>query len=138
MTYYIEKEDFENADIRFEALPVDEQEDLDFKFFFEIIRNLRYDGRTFFQITPDEETVVRDIATRVGKTSFNARALLFLLYGENYSVDLPDGIGTMSFKTQENTVSSFEVSPNPTTNICLLYTSPSPRDATLSRMPSSA
>ena len=33
------------------------------------------------------------------------------------------------------------VSPNPTSamvNICLLYTSPSPRDATLSRMPSSA
>ena len=28
--------------------------------------------------------------------------------------------------------------PNPFTNTCLLYTSPSPRDATLSRMPSSA
>ena len=28
--------------------------------------------------------------------------------------------------------------PNPQLNICLLYTSPSPRDATLSRMPSSA
>ena len=29
-------------------------------------------------------------------------------------------------------------SPEPFSNICLLYTSPSPRDATLSRMPSSA
>ena len=28
--------------------------------------------------------------------------------------------------------------PNPNPNPCLLYTSPSPRDATLSRMPSSA
>ena len=28
--------------------------------------------------------------------------------------------------------------PNPPLTVCLLYTSPSPRDATLSRMPSSA
>ena len=31
-----------------------------------------------------------------------------------------------------------EVLPGPDTKVCLLYTSPSPRDATLSRMPSSA
>ena len=31
-----------------------------------------------------------------------------------------------------------EARPQPGTKVCLLYTSPSPRDATLSRMPSSA
>ena len=33
---------------------------------------------------------------------------------------------------------AFMVAPRPKSSICLLYTSPSPRDATLSRMPSSA
>ena len=33
---------------------------------------------------------------------------------------------------------AYDGSPRDVGNICLLYTSPSPRDATLSRMPSSA
>ena len=33
---------------------------------------------------------------------------------------------------------AYEVLSDPQTRACLLYTSPSPRDATLSRMPSSA
>ena len=39
-----------------------------------------------------------------------------------------------------NVVSGYSggTKPNPTYKDCLLYTSPSPRDATLSRMPSSA
>ena len=37
-------------------------------------------------------------------------------------------------RAQEDGLDLMEVSPN----ACLLYTSPSPRDATLSRMPSSA
>ena len=50
-----------------------------------------------------------------------------------------------SGKTLEHVILSFEkqnkCSPSKSvgsSNICLLYTSPSPRDATLSRMPSSA
>ena len=40
------------------------------------------------------------------------------------------------FSSTETTVMRFH--PTLLSNICLLYTSPSPRDATLSRMPSSA
>ena len=42
----------------------------------------------------------------------------------------------VSFPTVKNSWAVWEVSPDP--GGCLLYTSPSPRDATLSRMPSSA
>ena len=41
-------------------------------------------------------------------------------------------------KNGDNVDSSGEFPYPPQTNDCLLYTSPSPRDATLSRMPSSA
>ena len=40
--------------------------------------------------------------------------------------------------TDENTLLEFTLENSSVTTICLLYTSPSPRDATLSRMPSSA
>ena len=41
--------------------------------------------------------------------------------------------------TNDEAVKSiFKVKKRPRANPCLLYTSPSPRDATLSRMPSSA
>ena len=40
--------------------------------------------------------------------------------------------------TNENLLDLLEMSKSIECNICLLYTSPSPRDATLSRMPSSA
>eukprot|EP01016_Furgasonia_blochmanni_P004996 TRINITY_DN11936_c0_g2_i1.p1 TRINITY_DN11936_c0_g2~~TRINITY_DN11936_c0_g2_i1.p1 ORF type:complete len:231 (-),score=50.04 TRINITY_DN11936_c0_g2_i1:11-703(-) len=49
------------------------------------------------------------------------------------------GSGSLFGKTDESTqVSAFEPVTNTTTNTCLLYTSPSPRDGLLSRMPSSA
>ena len=41
-------------------------------------------------------------------------------------------------ETQENAATLIAVGPTGEVWICLLYTSPSPRDATLSRMPSSA
>ena len=53
-----------------------------------------------------------------------------------------DSIVSMTFTdstlTLTNLVGIELTSPIPLYNICLLYTSPSPRDATLSRMPSSA
>ena len=48
--------------------------------------------------------------------------------GEHEAVELRDGGSDYMGKGVLNAVS----------NVCLLYTSPSPRDATLSRMPSSA
>ena len=59
-----------------------------------------------------------------GKTAIPG---LFDMHGHLY------GMG----KTQKETYPKLYLA-NGVTNVCLLYTSPSPRDATLSRMPSSA
>ena len=50
-------------------------------------------------------------------------------------------VSEKSYELLEDNVYTFEVHPSsskPEIKDCLLYTSPSPRDATLSRMPSSA
>ena len=60
-------------------------------------------------------------ATGVPKNTFRSA---YNLGNENYSETFTDGITEQHHTDQ--------------CDICLLYTSPSPRDATLSRMPSSA
>ena len=49
------------------------------------------------------------------------------------SIDMPSGV-----LTDTGQVNSVAIKADTTLTFCLLYTSPSPRDATLSRMPSSA
>ena len=46
-------------------------------------------------------------------------------------------LGSLALASGSGNASNYSLS-SATVNICLLYTSPSPRDATLSRMPSSA
>ena len=41
-------------------------------------------------------------------------------------------------KSQDTEKAAIQIAENARSDVCLLYTSPSPRDATLSRMPSSA
>ena len=57
-----------------------------------------------------------------------------LIEGNEYENHLRDALSTLDveFKRQ------LKLEKDRKANICLLYTSPSPRDATLSRMPSSA
>ena len=50
-------------------------------------------------------------------------------------LDVGCGPGTNSLFFEDNDYLGLDINPD---YICLLYTSPSPRDATLSRMPSSA
>ena len=55
----------------------------------------------------------------------------------NFTV--PSSVGvSLKFNVQLDQIQNIQGTMNTCTNICLLYTSPSPRDATLSRMPSSA
>ena len=63
-------------------------------------------------------------------------------------VDHPDAVNITEVEQERTTVYELRLDPSDvgrvigrsgrTVNACLLYTSPSPRDATLSRMPSSA
>ena len=58
----------------------------------------------------------------------------------NTSFSVVDGDGNVTNELQEGLSNNarIEVAGGGNTVVCLLYTSPSPRDATLSRMPSSA
>ena len=62
----------------------------------------------------------------------------FTLSGKITSVELTDGGGTITVSSEAGRYGKVFLTYNVTLNPCLLYTSPSPRDATLSRMPSSA
>ena len=56
----------------------------------------------------------------------------------NYEKSQPSSIDNPVVDPNFNTMRSKDTESSTATYICLLYTSPSPRDATLSRMPSSA
>ena len=65
-----------------------------------------------------------------GKTTTTERILYYT--GKSHKIgEVHDGAATMDWMEQEQ-------ERGITITSCLLYTSPSPRDATLSRMPSSA
>ena len=108
----------------------------------------------------DVDTTVIDTlpAENEGEASNTADLLLARFSGATFAavgadqpnVGSPSGIGSVSFTNDTVTVTrseivltgSFVQSQSSVTEVgsyvCLLYTSPSPRDATLSRMPSSA
>ena len=75
-------------------------------------------GETLLELDKKEEV----IGLKAQKSSFYNQLVLLI---PDLRLDYPDAIGKW-----DDYVRRFDV--------CLLYTSPSPRDATLSRMPSSA
>ena len=84
------------------------------------IKNLKNNKELKYTIVPESES---DIANkRISSSSPVGEGLLGKKVGEKAEVKTPRGV--IEFEILEIT--------------CLLYTSPSPRDATLSRMPSSA
>ena len=67
----------------------------------------------------------------------NAPAGLMHVFVHDYNLPASIGIHPHEKKDKQNIIVSVDLSIEDNT-VCLLYTSPSPRDATLSRMPSSA
>ena len=78
------------------------------------------------------QQIVEDLLA--GKASKASAAAISMIVGAGRASDLPEIARAMSSRMAGNRGSAYaEVR-----SACLLYTSPSPRDATLSRMPSSA
>ena len=90
------------------------------------------------KITKDTEVLTADIAYNVVKASpiFETLAMLHLYKGVPINIDiLIQNIPNLIMPNAR--LLGLKSQPN-TPNTCLLYTSPSPRDRTRSRMPSSA
>ena len=86
--------------------------------------------RLLFEITIKSKTEMHSFGIQLAK--------LFSL-NDLITLDGDLGIGkTFLCKSIINNLTTINEVVSPTFNICLLYTSPSPRDRLLSRMPSSA
>ena len=87
------------------------------------------------KIDISKEIITQKIAEKIASKVSKNTTLLF--YG-NIGVGKTTFIRYLiNYLQTKNGLEKTEI-PSPTFNICLLYTSPSPRDGILSRMPSSA
>lgn len=87
--YYVFEADIDFSNSFATTLPDERTEDQQYQWLYNLFLNLRQTGRTIMQVTPDEETTIRQIANDYTKASFEARTLLYLLHGEEYPVLLP-------------------------------------------------
>lgn len=86
---YLKDSVFEQAQNLLNALPDSREEEQQFKELYQIYKELYETGNTVWSLTPEQENTVRSIAATYTKTSFDARNLLLLLYGEEYVIQLP-------------------------------------------------
>ena len=92
--------------------------------------HLNKSGRTYFQLTPTETSLVHNIAQSNTKAAFEAQCIRYLTHGEEYQIQLPplpqevlNGYWQMyiNFKNA-NTVAtnSLQIYPNPASNLLTL------------------
>ena len=91
----------------------------------------RKDSFTVIQLGPDHPPIIKTVYDKAPVTIWGTPSMAMSKNGR---------FGMIANHGFRNSLFSSIVYPKgvPLTNNCLLYTSPSPRDATLSRMPSSA
>ena len=86
-------------------------------------------GQWHLDIKAQTKAVIENIIALIGSMGADKSHLIDM---NTFLVDMKD------FKGYNEVYGTFFDHTGPTRTTCLLYTSPSPRDATLSRMPSSA
>lgn len=89
-THYIYTGDYAAADQKLNDLPDNTLDDTYFKQFAQIEKTLEQEGRQWHEMTVSEETMIRNIALSTTKTAYNAQAVLYLAYGEEYPLELAD------------------------------------------------
>ena len=89
----------------------------------------------------NQTAIFRTATTQLGVTQLSNTASTITGLATNGDITLtPNGTGKVAVSSNMEVTGNLTVNGTTTTidSTCLLYTSPSPRDATLSRMPSSA
>ena len=89
---YIEEKNYSQATSLLNTLPALKQEDIDFKYLYNLHINLGTAGKSLWEMTDAEQQMVREIAGRCPLTlpKVNAQAILSLVYGDS-SVNCPEG-----------------------------------------------
>lgn len=108
---------FDGAETILDTISIKQQDDADFVSLNQIQITLGKEGATWFKIDGDQEKQIRDIATHENTSALRAQAILHLVYGEEYPVDLAKP------EDQRNSAVQFE------TTLCKVY--PNPTDGEL-------
>lgn len=129
--YYIEEGDFVVAQSLLDDLPQNSPEEQNYYSLYTIYKNVYESGRNIWEMTAAEELVVRNIANSGTATTFDAQAVLYLAYGEEFPIELPalptfleteiQQQLTITFKTDHLAdVDKCKIYPNPTQNYLLI------------------
>lgn len=128
LPYYIAQDDDVKYNIAMNSLSDSNIDNYYFKQLQTIYRQLRQSGRSYMQLSPSEETIVRQIANSNTRAAFDAHALLYIVRGEEFEVPLPllpneiaalvgtNNMGSIAFKTANNTSNLLNIVPNPAAN----------------------
>jgi len=111
------------AQILLDQMLVSKEEDHWYKQYYQLMLDVQQAERSVFELTEDELVLLENIANSRTKTAFKAQALLFIIQGKIFLVDLPElPDGTLLqtvFKTETNLSQLseeekiFNVFPNP-------------------------
>ena len=89
LPYYVVSGDAAKYNDAMNNLPDSDTDTYYLKQLYQLYWQVQQSGRTYMQLTAAEEVTVRQIAHSGSRAAFEAHALLYLLYGEEFEVALP-------------------------------------------------
>ncbi|PSJ73228.1 hypothetical protein C7N43_30270 [Sphingobacteriales bacterium UPWRP_1] len=119
----MEQNNYAEVQAQKNTLPDTDEETLRYKQLLQLETNLQQSGRTYTQLTPEEEALVRQIAATSTLAAMDARIILYTAFGEEIMFALPQvpalvadetGSWNVHFKTNTTDLSGkVLVYPNP-------------------------
>ena len=127
LPYYVVSGDAAKYNDAMNNLPDSDTDTYYLKQLYQLYWQVQQSGRTYMQLTAAEEVTVRQIAHSGSRAAFEAHALLYMLYGEEFEIPLPllpdaaatfigtNNLGSIAFKMTNNNVGDnyLKVMPNP-------------------------
>ena len=136
LPYYVAQGDAAAYAAAMNGLPDSDTDAHQFKLLQALHWQINQSGRTYMQLTAEEESLVRQIAHSDSRAAFEAHALLYLLYGEEFEVALPllpndiaamvgtNNLGTIAFKATDGDANVLKISPNPASSSVVIAALP--------------
>ena len=87
--HYLEEENYTAYFDLLDEIPENNLENTELKQLYNLYGTLKMDGRAEYELTPDEEALVRNIVASNTRWVYEAQAILYVAYNEEYPMDLP-------------------------------------------------